>query len=117
MHRPVSLGLPESRLHQFDLIIQLSSNWFNFVFHSSAAMPASPVEALDQARPYVQKGLLGPDGNWLSKRDRQNEAGSNAVASPVDPQIFDGLTGTRVQAIVPRMRKAGELLRGMASIT
>ena len=51
---------------------------------------------------------FGPDGNWLSKRARQNEAGSNAVASPVHQLKFDWLTGTRVQAIVSRMRKAGE---------
>ena len=80
-------------------------------------MPARPEEVADQERPYVKKGLLVPDGNWLSKRARQNEAGSNAVASPVPPLKFDGLTGTRLQAIVPRMRKAGELLRGIASIT
>ena len=46
-------------------------------------MLARPEEALDQERPYVQKGVYGPDGNWLSKRARQNEAGSAAVASPV----------------------------------
>ena len=56
-------------------------------------MPESPEQARDQARPYVQKGLYGPDGNWLSKRARQNQAGSTAVASPVQPQKFDGLTG------------------------
>ena len=59
-------------------------------------MPASPEEARAQVRPYVQKGLLGPDGKWLSKRARQNEAGSAAVASPVQPQKFDGLTGNRL---------------------
>ena len=48
-------------------------------------MPASPEETRAQVRPYVQKGLLGPYGNWLSKRARQNEAGSAAVASLVDP--------------------------------
>ena len=56
-------------------------------------MPESPEQARDQARPYVQKGLYGPDGNWLSSRARQNQAGSTAVASPVQPQKFDGLTG------------------------
>ena len=63
----------------------LCFNLFNLRCHSSAAMPASPDEALDQARPYVQKGLYGPDGNWLSKRARQNQAGSTSVASPVQP--------------------------------
>ena len=48
-------------------------------------MPARPEEALDQARPYEQKGLYGPYGNWLSKRARQNEAGSAAVAAPLQP--------------------------------
>ena len=52
-------------------------------------MPASPVEALDQARLYVQKGLLGPDGSWLSKPARQNQAGLTAVAFPVQEQKFD----------------------------
>ena len=80
-------------------------------------MPARPEEALDQERPYVQKGLLGPDCNWLSKRAQQNQAGSSAIASPGQPQTFDGLTGTRLQAMVPRMRMAGELLRDIASIT
>ena len=47
-------------------------------------MPASPEEARAQERPYEQKGLLGPDGIWLSKRARQNQAGSTSVASPVD---------------------------------
>ena len=51
----------------------------------SASMPESPEQARDQARPYVQKGLYGPDGNWLSKRARQNQAGSTSVASPVQP--------------------------------
>ena len=61
-------------------------------------MPASPEEARAQERPYEQKGLLGPDGNWLSKRARQNQAGSTAVAFPVQPQKFDGLTGNRLHA-------------------
>ena len=56
-------------------------------------MQARPEEARAQDRPYEQKGLLGPDGNWLSKRARQKQAGSSAVASPVEPQKFDGLTG------------------------
>ena len=68
---------PQSRSQRLDLIIQLSSNSFNLV------MPARPEEARAQDRPYEQKGLLGLDGNWLSKRARQNEAGSTAVASPV----------------------------------
>ena len=80
-------------------------------------MPASPEEALDQEHPYVQKGMYGPDGNWLSKRARKNEAGSSAVDSPVEQQKIDGLTGDWLQAIVTRMRMAGELLRGIASIT
>ena len=54
-------------------------------FTQSASMPESPEQARDQARPYVQKGLYGPDGNWLSKRARQNQAGSTAVAAPVQP--------------------------------
>ena len=54
-------------------------------FTQSASMPESPEQARDQARPYVQKGLYGPDGNWLSKRARQNQAGSTSVASPVQP--------------------------------
>ena len=95
---PIFLGLPVSRLQRLDSIIQLSSNSFNFVFHSSASMPARPEEALDQERPYVQKGLYGPDGNWLSKRARQNEAGSAAVASPVQQQKFDGRTGNWLHA-------------------
>ncbi len=66
---------------------------------------------------YEQKGLLGPDGNWLSKRARQNQAGLVAVASPFASQKFDGLTGAWSQAIVPRMRMAGESMRGIASIT
>ena len=61
-------------------------------------MPARPEEALDQERPNVQKGLYGPDGNWLSKRARQNQEGLAAVASPVQPQKFDGLTGNRLHA-------------------
>ena len=69
-------------------------------------MPARPEEAVDQERPYVQKGLLGPDGNWLSKRAQQNQTGSSAVASPVQQQKFDGLTGNWMQAIVPRMTMA-----------
>ena len=89
---------PQSRSQRLDLIIQLSSNSFKFLFHSSASMPARPEEALDQARPYEQKGLLGPDGNWLSKRARQNQAGSTSVASPVQSQKFDGLTGNRLRA-------------------
>ena len=48
-------------------------------------MPARPEEARAQDRPYEQKGLLGPDGNWMSKRARQNQAGSTAVASLVQP--------------------------------
>ena len=61
-------------------------------------MPAISEEARAQERPYEQKGLLGPYGNWLSKRARQNQAGSTAVASPVDPQKFDGLTSNRLHA-------------------
>ena len=41
----------------------------------------------------VHPDMIGPDGNWVSKRARQNQAGFNSVASPVRPQIFDGLTG------------------------
>ena len=61
-------------------------------------MPARPEEARAQDRPYEQKGLLGPYGNWLSKRARQNQAGSTSVASPVEPQTFDGLTGNWLHA-------------------
>ena len=61
-------------------------------------MPARPEEALDQERPYVQKGVFGPDGNWLSKRARQNQAGSTAVSASVEPPKFDGLTGNRLHA-------------------
>ena len=82
---PISLGLPVSRLQRLDLIIQLSSNSFNFVFHSSASMPARPEEARAQERPFEQNGLYGANGNWLSKRARQNEAGSAAVAAPLQP--------------------------------
>ena len=68
---------------------------FNFVFHSSASimMPARPEEARAQDRTYEQKGLLSPNGNWLFKRTRLNQAGLAAVAAPVQPQKFDGLTG------------------------
>jgi hypothetical protein len=41
-----------------------------------------------------EKGLLGPDGNWLSKRARNNQGGLIAVASPVELQKFDWLVGT-----------------------
>ena len=62
-------------------------------------MPARPEEARVQERPYEQKGLaLSPYDNWLSKRARQNEAGSTAVASPVQPQKVDGLTGNWLHA-------------------
>ena len=62
-HAPARiLGPARTRLQRLDLIIQLSSNSLNFVFHSSASMPARSEEALDQERPYVQKGLYGPDG-------------------------------------------------------
>ena len=61
-------------------------------------MPASPEEARAQERPYEQKGLLGPDGNWLSKHARQNEAGSTAVAALVQPQKSEGLTGNGLHA-------------------
>jgi hypothetical protein len=67
---------------------------------------------------YEQRGLLGPDGDWLSKRARLNKGGLVAVvASPVAPQKFDGLTGSWSQVIIPRMRMAGESMRGIASIT
>jgi hypothetical protein len=59
---------------------------------------------------YEQKGLLGPDGNWLSKHAHLNQVGLIAVASPVEQQKIDGLTGTRLQAIDPRMKMAGESL-------
>ncbi len=80
-------------------------------------MPARPEEACLLPPLYEQKGLLNPDGNWLSKCSRQNQVGLIAVASPVELQNFDRLTGTRLQAIVPMMKMAGELLRGIASIT
>ena len=111
---------PHSRLQRLDLIIQVVLHLVLILLcHSSASLPARPVHEVEQEPVRDQKGLFGPDGNWLSKRARQNEAGSNAVASPVQMQKFDGLTGTRLQAIlvVPMMRKAGELLRGIASIT
>ena len=55
---------------------------------------ALPVEASSLPPDYKQKGLLCPDGNWLSKRARLNQAGLVAVASPVAQQKFDGLTGS-----------------------
>ncbi len=67
---------------------------------------------------YEKKELLGPDGDWLSKRARLvNKGGLVAVASLVAPQKFDWLTGSWSQAIVARMRMAGESMRGIASIT
>ena len=84
--------------------------------HSSCSMPARPAHEIDQDLPIVHPGMICPDGNWLSKSSRQNQAGSNAVASPIQQKKIDGLTGTWLQAIVPRMRKAGEVLRGIASI-
>jgi hypothetical protein len=80
-------------------------------------MPCRPEEASSLPPHYEQKGLLGPDGNWLSKRARLNQGGLVAVASPVAPQKFDGLTGSWSQAIVPRMRMAGESMRGIALTT
>ena len=61
-------------------------------------MPARPEEARAQERPYEQKGFLGPYGNWLSKRARQNQAGSTAVAAPVQQQKLDGLAGNWLHA-------------------
>jgi hypothetical protein len=80
-------------------------------------MPARPEEASSLPPLYEQKGLLGPDGDWLSKRARQKQADLVTVASPVALQKFDGLTGSWLQAIVQRMRMAGESMRGIASIT
>ena len=68
-------------------------------------MPCRPwEEASSLPLQYEQIGLLGPDGNWLYKRARLNQGGLVAVASPVAPRKFDGLTGSWSQAIVPRMR-------------
>ena len=110
MHRPASLvrpafkiaviGFNNSSCASLDLTLRC---------HSSALMLGRPVEEVGQEQPIVQKEMGGPDGNWLSKRARQNEAaaGSSAIASPVQLQKFDGLTGTWLQ-IGPRMRKARE---------
>jgi hypothetical protein len=62
--------------------------------HSSAAMPCRPEEASLLQPLCEQKGLLGPNGDWLSRRACQNQAGFVAVASPVVQQNFDGLTGS-----------------------
>jgi hypothetical protein len=55
-------------------------------------MPCRPEEASSLPPHYEQKGLLGPDGNWLSKRARLNQGGSVAIASPV--RRADGLMVT-----------------------
>ncbi len=77
-------------------------------------MPACPKEVVAQEPVYEQKGLYCPDGNWLSQRARLNQSGLNTVLSPVHQRKFDGLMR---MAIVPRMRMAGESLRGIALIT
>ncbi len=51
-------------------------------------MPARPEEAPLLPPLYEQKGLPGPDGDWLSKRARLNQAGLVVVASPVAAQKF-----------------------------
>ncbi len=80
-------------------------------------MPCQPEEASSLPPHYEQKGLLGPDGDWLSKRTRENKGGLVAVASPVAPQKFDLLTVSWSQATVPMMMLAGEYIRGIASTT
>jgi hypothetical protein len=80
-------------------------------------MPCRPEEASSLPPHYEQKGLLGPDGDWLSKRPREHKGGWIAIASPDAPPKFDGLTGAWSQATDPRMRMAGESMRGIASTT
>ncbi len=77
-------------------------------------MPARPVEAVALDPLYEQKGLHWPDDNLLSKHARLIASGLNAVASLLNLQEMDGLTGTRLQAIVPRRMMARESLRGIA---
>ena len=80
--------------------IQDCSDW-QIVFHlvlicvvNQSAMPCrSDEEQVSDGESSVHLDMIGPDGNWVSKRARQNQAGFNSVASPVRPQIFDGLTG------------------------
>ncbi len=78
-------------------------------------MPCQPEEASLLKPHYEKKGLLCPDGDWLSKRARLNRGGLVAVASPVALRKFDGLTGSWSQVIVPRVKMAGESMRGIAS--
>ena len=56
-------------------------------------MPSGPDEEVSDGQPRVHPDMICRDGNWVSKRARQNEAGFNTVPSPVDLQKFDGLTG------------------------
>ena len=73
-------------------------------------MSSGSDEEISDGESSVHPDMIGPDGNWVSKSARQNhlnQAGFNSIAypvtSPVRPQKFDGLTGTWVQVIVPRM--------------
>ena len=57
-------------------------------------MSSGSDEGISDGQPEVHPDMIGPDGNWVSKRARQNQAGFNPVASLVDPQKFDGLTAS-----------------------
>ncbi len=52
--------------------------------HPSSAMQVRPGEASLLPPHYEQNGSLGPDGDWLSKRARENQSGLMLIASPVE---------------------------------